>query len=305
MYVVARVRAQRFFDGAMRHYEEDVRQKLADADSPHRWWRTLREPVFGVKQSVPPLVDPATGFLVSEPDRKAELLMRTFEAKQNSRILELPPTCHPMAVLRGVAFRSRKIRELLSDFYSYGGTDSLGFFPLFNKEIAFPFSPKFAEVISHLIQEGVFPGYQFAYRSGRGTCNLLLTLDHVLQSTLDRAAEVRVVQLDFSAEFDRVNHSGLIYMLKILGVFGPVLSVLEQFLSSRRHRVCVNGGVSGWSHVVSGVLQGSVLEPILFVLYTSDLSHVVDSQVCCCCSDDTTVVAPVQRSSLRATVGMS
>ena len=72
-------------------------------------------------------------------------------------------------------------------------------------------------MISHLIQEGVFPGCQFAYRSGRGTCDLLLTVDHVLQSSLDRAAEVRVVQLDFSAAFDRFNHSGSIYMLKSVG----------------------------------------------------------------------------------------
>ena len=236
-------------------------------------------------------------------------------------------------------------------------TDCLGFFPLFYKEIAGPFSPKFAKVlrillrrglfpecwrevnitsipkgapssivteyrpisitpvlskvykkvlscrmISHLIQEGVFPGCQFAYRSGRGTCDLLLTLDHVLQSFLDRAAEVRVVQLDFSAAFDRVNHSGLIYKLKSVGVGCPVLSVQEQFLSSRRHRVCVDGGVSGWSDVVSGVPQGSVLGPILFVMYTFDLSHVVDSQVYCY-ADDTTLVAPVQRPSLRAAVG--
>ena len=134
-YDVARVRAQRFFEGAMRRYEEGVRQKLADADSPHRWWRTLRESVFGVEQSVPPLVNPATGLLVSEPDQKAELLMRTFEAKQSSHILELPPTCHPQPVLRGVDFLSREIRELLSGFDSYGGnprgTDSLGFFPYY------------------------------------------------------------------------------------------------------------------------------------------------------------------------------
>ena len=77
-------------------------------------------------------------------------------------------------------------------------------------------------MISHLIQKVVFPGCQFAYRSGRGTCDMPLTLDHLLQSSLDRAAEVSVVQLDFSAEFDRVNHSGLIYKLKSVCVDGPL-----------------------------------------------------------------------------------
>ena len=126
----------------------------------------------------------------------------------------------------------------------------------------------------------------------------------MLQSSLDRAAEVRVFQLDFSAAFDLVNHSGLIYKLKGVGVGGPVLSVLEQFPSSRRHRVCVDGGVSVWSDVVSGAPLGSVLGSILFVLYTSDLSHVVDSQVYCY-ADDTTLVAPVQRPSQRLLLGMS
>ena len=72
--------------------------------------------------------------------------------------------------------------------------------------------------------------------------------------------------------------------------------------SSRRLRVCVDGGVSGWLDVVSGVPPGSVLVPILFVLYTSDLSHVADSQVYCY-ADDTTLVAPIQRPSLRAAFG--
>ena len=80
-HVVSRVRAQTFFDGAMRGYEESGRQKLANADSPRRWWRTLRESAFGIKHYVPPFVDPPTGLLVSELGRKAELLMCTFEAK--------------------------------------------------------------------------------------------------------------------------------------------------------------------------------------------------------------------------------
>ena len=148
-----------------------------------------------------------------------------------------------------------------------------------------------------------FPGCQFASSSGRGTYDLLLTLDHVLQSSLDRDAEVRVVLLDFSAAFDRVNHSGLIYELKSVGVGGPVLSVLEQI-----SLVTDNAGSVWTVAVVDGRMLCLVYLRVVswdlffFVLFNSDLSHVVDSQVYCY-ADDTTLMAPVQRPSLRAAVG--
>ena len=155
----------------------------------------------------------------------------------------------------------------------------------------------------HLIQSGSLPNCQFAYRSGRGSCDLLVILDQILQSSLDRGAEARVVQLDFSAAFDRVNHGGLVYKLQAAGVGGTMLNVLRQFLTDRRHRVCVDGGVGQWSPVISGVPQGSVLGPILFMLYTSDLPHVVDSQVFCY-ADDTTLVAPISCPADRVAVGL-
>ena len=73
---------------------------------------------------------------------------------------------------------------------------------------------------------GVLPTTQFAYRKGLGTCDALLCVSHTLQSALDSGQDGRIVQIDFSAAFDRVNHLGILYKLCSVGIGGPVLSIL-------------------------------------------------------------------------------
>ena len=80
---------------------------------------------------------------------------------------------------------------------------------------------------------GVPPTTQFAYRKSLGTCDALLCVSHTLQSVLDRRQEARIVQIDFSEAFDRVNYQGILYKLCSVGTEGSVLSILTQFLSNR------------------------------------------------------------------------
>ena len=105
---------------------------------------------------------------------------------------------------------------------------------------------------------GELPTTQFAYRKGLGTCDALLCLSHTLQSALESGQVARIVQIEFSAAFDKVKHQGILYKLSSMGIGSSVLSILTQFLSNRSQHVKVEGCRSLLVNVVLGMPQGSV-----------------------------------------------
>ena len=117
----------------------------------------------------------------------------------------------------------------------------------------------------------MLPTTQFAYWKGLGTCDALLCMSCTLQSALESEQEARIVQIDFSAAFDMVNHLGILYKLCSVGIGSSVLSILTQFPSNRSQHVMVDGCRSKLVNVVSRVTKGIFLCPLLFLLYTSDL----------------------------------
>ena len=126
---------------------------------------------------------------------------------------------------------------------------------------------------------GVLPTTQFAYWKCLGPCDALLCVSHTLQSALESGPEARIVQIDFSAAFDRVNHQGILYRLCSVGIGGSVLSILALFLSNPSQNVMVDGCRSKLVDVVSGVSQGSVLGPLLFLLFTSELFSILENKL--------------------------
>ena len=124
-------------------------------------------------------------------------------------------------------------------------------------------------------------------------------MDQIFKS-LDNGHEVRLVFLDMSKAFDKVWHKGLIFKLKQNGISGNLLSTLTDFLTLRKQRVVLNGELSSLSNIDSGVPQGSILDPLLFLIYINDLSEGLTTNAKLF-ADDVSLFSVVDNINLSAT----
>ena len=106
--------------------------------------------------------------------------------------------------------------------------------------------------------------------------NLLEFLEEVT-IIIDKGHSLDLLFLDFAKAFDKVPHQRLLDKIKAHGVQDKVLGWIQAWLSSRKQRVVLNGAVSQWEDVCSGVPQGSVLGPTLFIVFINDIDDAVDT----------------------------
>ena len=102
------------------------------------------------------------------------------------------------------------------------------------------------------------------------------------------------------SRFDKVWHKGLIFKLKSNGVDGSLLKLMENYLTGRQQRIDLNGQTSSWKNILAGVPQGSVLGPLLFLIYVNDLRNGIES-ICKIFADDTSLVSKVKGETFSDT----
>ena len=151
------------------------------------------------------------------------------------------------------------------------------------------------QLVSFLEENDLIKNSQHGFRNKRSCLTNLLDFYNEVYDVYDETKAVDVIYLDFQKAFDKVPHQRLLIKLKAHGVDGKLLKWLEDWLSERKQRVVINGKSSTWRDVLSGVPQGSVLGPILFIIYVND----IDDDLTCKISkfaDDTKITSRVTTS---------
>ena len=137
----------------------------------------------------------------------------------------------------------------------------------------------FKHFYQHLYDNNVLTILQSGFFPGDSTVNQLAYLCNAFCKALDTGKEVRAVFCDISKAFDRVLHEDLLLKLEAAGITDSLLIWFRSYLTNRKQRVVLPGVQSNWNFIRAGVSHGSILGPLLFLLFINDIVTGIDSNI--------------------------
>ena len=149
------------------------------------------------------------------------------------------------------------------------------------------------EIINHLEENFLISDKQHGFRSRRSCATQLIEIMEIWTNLLDKGIAVDCIYLDFAKAFDKVPHYRLLEKARAYGIRGKLLQWISDFLIGRTQRVKLNNVFSDSRDVLSGIPQGSVLGPTLFVIYINDIPDALNSYIRIF-ADDTKIFRSIQ-----------
>ena len=147
----------------------------------------------------------------------------------------------------------------------------------------------YSRLVTFFETNAILSDRQFGFRHGRSTADAILKVTEFINDSMDDQEISMCVFVDFRKAFDCINHAILLRKLECYGVRGVPLDLLSTYLSNRAQHVNINGSSSSVRYARLGVPQGSVLGPLLFLVYINDLCNISSNYMPVLFADDTTL----------------
>ena len=196
--------------------------------------------------------------------------------------------CMNLSLMNGIVPDELKVARVIPLFKSgdislFSNYRPVSVLPLFSKILE---RLMYVRLLSFINHSGLLYKFQFGFREGHSPELALIYLIDKISNSLENGEYVLGVFLDFSKAFDTVNHDILFDKLEMYGVRGIALQWFRSYLNNRFQYVVYNGEKSDKKRITCGVPQGSILGPLLFLLYINDLADVSDKLFALLFADD-------------------
>jgi len=202
--------------------------------------------------------------------------------------------CYPLSILFQKSFESGtlpsiwKLADVVALFKKGDASDPGNYRPVSLTSISCKIMETciYDEIIAYMRQNNLLSRHQHGFLKRRSTCTQLIECLEDWTKQLENKNPTDVIYVDFRKAFDSVSHDKLLLKLEAYGIKGKLLDWIREFLSNRKQRVCLGNFTSNYVPVTSGIPQGSILGPLLFLIYVNDLPEIFEGVTCKLFADD-------------------